>query len=125
MALNVFCNTFFGSRPSFFHPLPQEPFRYRSTVETTLILANGVLYLVHLRAASFCVAPLRVSLALHRTPSTTKHTDFLTLIKSGLDKIKKFFMAQNQNFPIHLTRNIKHCNSTTIISVNILNWCAF
>lgn len=64
--------------PPFFHPLPQEPFRYRSTVETTLILANGVLYLVQLRAASFCVAALRAGLTLPRTPSTTEHTDFLT-----------------------------------------------
>jgi hypothetical protein len=77
MALNVFLNTS-SSRPTVCNPLPREPFRYRSTVETTLILANGDLYLVQLRAVGFCVAQSRVSLASHRTPRTTKHKDFLT-----------------------------------------------
>lgn len=84
--------------PPFFNPLPEEPFMYRSAVKKTLILASGVLYLVHLRAATFCVAALRVSLALHRKPSTTKHTDFLTLIKSRYDKIEYSFWRRIKIF---------------------------
>jgi hypothetical protein len=88
MALNVFLNTFSGSRTTVSHSLPREPFRYRSALETTLILANGVLYLVKLRAVGFCVAQSRVSLALYRIPSTTKHTDFLNNKNAALIKSK-------------------------------------